>query len=306
MPQWTAGGVRLPHGPYIIGAGVCKNPDTTEIWLQVAPVVSGSYTAETRAGNPGRVVYPQTLESFLEIGFGLNSYGMPNTGFQVAAKQLSKFRSEQPLIVSVAGFSIDEYIEGVQTFNNHTRVSAIELNFGCPNTQGDHPDIMSFNPGAVRKLLEMLCVTVEVKKPIWLKFSPFSNPAELKRMALLVNKFAEDYTLAVVTCNTFPNAYAGDVVDPNNGLSGLSGPAIKEIARGQVRWFKANLDPAIDIIGVGGITTGDDIVDFLDDGAKAVQLTSLPFWAGNPSDFFRQLMDTNTSSRFIERLTDDI
>lgn len=306
MPQWTAGGVRLPDGPYIIGAGVCKNPDTTELWLTVAPVVSGSYTAEARTGNSGRVVYPESLEEFLTLGYGLNSFGMPNMGFKAAATLLSDFRSVQPLIVSVAGFGVAEYIEGVRIFNELRSVSAIELNFGCPNTQGDHPDIMSFNPGAIRKLLEMLCVSVHVTKPIWLKFSPFSNPAELKRMAELVNQFAADYTLAVVTCNTFPNSYGGDVIDPNNGLSGLSGPKIKEFARGQVRWFKAGLDSAIDIIAVGGITTGDDIVDLLEDGAKAVQLTSLPFWAGNPDAFFEQLMNPETSSRFIEHLTDDI
>ncbi len=307
MPQWTAGGVRLPDGPYLMGAGVCKNPVTTKKWLAIAPVVSGSYTAETRAGNQGNVLYPQTLEQFIKDGYGFNSYGMPNLSCAVAAIAFTGKKYEQPLVISVAGFSVDEYINAVQLFVSIDEVSAIELNFGCPNTQGEHQDIMSFNPGAVRKVLEGIVARGLTTKPIWLKFSPYSNPAELKRMADLVNRFADDLLMAVVTCNTFPNSYAGPgKIDPNNGLSGLSGPALKPIALGQVVQFRQHLDTRIDVIGVGGITTGDDVVDFLDAGAKAVQITSLAHWAGDSDTFYEHLLRQETASRFLEHLTDDI
>jgi len=308
MPQWEVGGVKLPHGPYMIGAGVCKTPARTAEWLKVVPVVSGSYTPEQRDGNPGKVVYPESMGDFLRLGYGLNSYGMPNMGFIAAAQQFQNMESEQPLIVSVAGFSIDDYIRGVALFARLPNVSAIELNLGCPNTQGDHPDIMSFNPGAVRKILENLSTLQGgCRKPIWLKFSPYSNPAELKRMAELVNGFNDDLRLTVVTCNTFPNAYAGESkIDPNNGMAGLSGPKIKEEALGQVKQFRQHLAEEIDVIGVGGITTGDDVIDFLAAGATAVQITSLAHWAGDPGRFFEQLLGQETASRFIEHLTDDI
>jgi dihydroorotate dehydrogenase (fumarate) len=308
MPQWKVGGVRLPDGPYMISAGVCKTPARTAEWLKVVPVVSGSYTPEQRDGNPGKVAYPESLEEFLRLGHGLNSYGMPNMGFVAAARQFEVMDQEQPLMVSVAGFSVDDYVRGAALFARLPNVSAIELNLGCPNTQGDHPDIMSFNPGAVRKILETLsALQGGLSKPIWLKFSPYSNPAELKRMAELVNGFKDDLGLTVVTCNTFPNAYAGDrKITPNNGMSGLSGPAMKQIALGQVKQFRQNLAGEIDVIGIGGITTGDHIMDFLDAGAKAVQITSLAHWSGDPGSFFEQLLEQKTASRFMEHLTDDI
>ncbi len=308
MPQWNVGGVKLPDGPYMIGAGVCKTPARTAEWLRVAPVVSGSYTREQRDGNFGKVVYPDSLEEFLRLGYGLNSYGMPNKGFLTAVKQFQKIESKQPLIISVAGFSVDDYVQGAALFGLLPNVSAIELNLGCPNTQGDHPDIMSFNPGAIRKILETLSTLKgELSKPIWLKFSPYSNPAELKRMAELVNSFKDDLRLTVVTCNTFPNAYAGErKIDPNNGMAGLSGPSMKQIALGQVKQFCQHLTEEVDVIGVGGITTGDDIMDFLDAGATAVQITSLAHWAGDPRKFHEHLLLGERSSRFTEHLTDDI
>lgn len=308
MPQWSAGGVRLPHGPYMIGAGVCKTPASTAQWLKVAPVVSGSYTPEQRDGNPGKVVWPETLKEFLRLGYGLNSYGMPNMGFAAAATQFETMESEQPLIVSIAGFSIDDYLRGLADFGKLPTVSALELNFGCPNTQGDHPDIVSFNPELVDRLLGYLAHNKHLTdETIWLKFSPYSNPAELKRMADIVNKYVDNVQLAVVTCNTFPNAYAGSgKIDGNDGMAGKSGPAIKEEAMGQVRQFRQYLDERIDVIGVGGITTGDGVMDFLEAGAKAVQLTSLAHWAGDPQTFFEHLLDNETASRFIEHLTDDI
>ena len=297
---FRVGGVILPHGPFMIGAGVCKNPTATKEWLQVAPVVSGSYTPEQRDGNSGNVVYPDTLEEVRRLGFGLNSMGMPNMGFEMAAKELSTIGFEQPLIVSVAGFSVDDYMNGVKTFSNLQNIDAIELNFGCPNTQGEHPDIMSFNPDAVTKILEGIRVGKMKSKPIWLKFSPYSNPRELQRMAELVNNYNYYFEIAVVTCNTFADAYAGEgKIDPNNGQGGLSGPKLKEAACGQVRAFRRYLDSNIDVIGVGGIFSGEDILDFIDAGAKAIQMTSWPFWAGKPSRFMDEL---TSSKKFMDYL----
>lgn len=306
MPQWNVGGVSLPHGPYMIGAGVCKTPASAEKWLQIAPVASGSYTDLQRDGNSGKVLWPESLEEMLSVGFGLNSYGMPNINFTRAAKLIGQIVASQPLVINIAGFSAEDYMKGFHVFAPLSNVAAIELNFGCPNTQGDHPDIMSFNPTIVREILGGILGN-QHNKPIWVKFSPYSNPAELKRMAELVNSFKDVLCLAVVTCNTFPNAYAGDKkIDPNDGMAGLSGPALKPIAIGQVRQFRQHLDPSIDIVGVGGITTGDDIIDFLDAGATAVQITSLAHWAGDPRSFFGHLLNQETSGRLLEHLTDDI
>lgn len=306
MPQWNIGGIRLPHGPYMIGAGVCKTPARTAEWLKVAPVVSGSYTPEVRAGNPGHVMWPESLEEFLNLGYGLNSYGMPNIGFAAAATQFEAMETEQPLIISVAGFSVDDYVLGVETFSALPNVAAIELNFGCPNTQGEHQTIISFDPDTVWQI--MLGIgRLQIQTPIWVKLSPYSNPQDLQKMAAILNHCVGPQPLAVVTCNTFPNAYAGDNrISPNNGMAGLSGPAMKPIALGQVKQFRQHLDERVDVIGVGGITTGDDIMDFLEAGAQAIQITSLAHWAGDPRSFHEQLLDEKTASHFLESVTDDI
>ena len=302
---YHVGGVSFPNFPIMIGAGACKIPEETRKWLQVAPVVSGSYTPEERAGNEGaHLFFPETEAEFLEKGFGLNSFGMPNMGIAGAVREFSSFKTEQPIIISIAGFSMEDYMNGVSAICKNPDIifAAIELNFGCPNT--GHGKIMSFDP----ELLNALFFELSVRNypiPIWAKLSPYSDPGLLKEVADVMNVNA-DVIDAVVACNTFPNAYAGaENISPNNGLAGLSGPALKPIALGQVVQFRQHLGPKMDIIGVGGITTGNDVIDFFDAGASAVQLTSMPHWSGNPGEFWERLLNPQDGDRLDKHLTDD-
>lgn len=133
------------------------------------PVESDSYTPVQRDGNSGRVLYPETLEEFLAKGGGINSYNMPNMGYKAAA-ELASYAGRQPLLVSVAGFSIEDYLLGSKTFAPLDSVSAIVFNVGCPNS--GHGEIMSFLPRVVNELLTQLSL-VPQPRPIWLKFSPY-------------------------------------------------------------------------------------------------------------------------------------
>ncbi|NQV93324.1 hypothetical protein HQ403_02390 [Candidatus Kaiserbacteria bacterium] len=296
------GGVSLPNAPIMIGAGVCKTPQSTRKWLTVAPVVSGSYTPEQREGNKGnRLFYPDTLDELLKTGKGFNWFGMPNMGFKAAARELAGYRGEQPFVVSVAGFSVEDYLGGVEKFTVVEGVAAIELNFGCPNTK--HGKIMSFDPNSLDTLFRRLGKSVG--KPIWVKFSPYDDTGLLKEVASIVNKSRT--IRAVVTCNTVPNQFAGEGnLSSPNSCGGLSGPAIKQTALEQVTQFRKHLNTEIDVIGVGGITTGNDVIDRLDAGAKAVQLTSLPFWSGNPGDFWEILLDQDTGGRLEAYLNNEL
>ena len=303
MATYRVGGVLLPYAPIMIGAGVCKTPKVAQEWLVVAPVVSGSYTPERREGNKGnQLFYPDTEEEFLKQGFGLNSFGMPNMGFTATAQEFMKYGGENPLIVSIAGFDVGDYVAGVKAFAGVPNIRASELNFGCPNTE--HGKIMSFDLASLEKVfreLKGLSAT-----PMWAKFSPYSDPGLLKEVAHVVNATAS-VVKAVVICNTFPNAYAGKgAISPNNGLAGLSGPALKPIALGQVAQFRQHLNPEIDVIGIGGTITGNDVIDFLDAGAKAVQLTSLPFWSSNPGRFWESLLNADTGDRLEKYLNNEL
>jgi len=302
MSKWKAGGVSFPHGPYMIGAGACKTPESTAKWLEIAPVVSGSYTKEPRLGNEGKVLWPETLEEFLEIGYGLNSYSMPNCGFDAAAKELATISSDQPLIVSVAGFNPQDYVDGVRLFAQHKNISAIELNFGCPNTQGEHAEIISFDFEVLCKILFEIA-GIRTRLPIWVKVSPYSNPSNVAQLADVIDDFKELLNIAIVSCNTLPNSFGGtDKIDANKGRAGMSGKALKPRSLGQIIDLREHLDESIDVIGVGGITTGDDIMDFLDAGASAVQITSLAHWVGDPRSFYDHLLNPETASRFLERM----
>jgi len=77
---------------------------------------------------------------------------------------------------------------------------------------------------------------------------------------------------------------------------------MKPIALGQVRQFRQHLSPLIDVIGVGGAMKANDIVDFLDAGASAVQVTSLAHWAGDPRSFQDRFFAEGTADRFFELL----
>jgi dihydroorotate dehydrogenase (fumarate) len=273
--------------PIMIGAGVCKDPVLTQKWLKVAPVVSGSYTMELRSGNGGdSLFYPDTLEAMLELGYGLNSFGAKNDGVEAALNMFGENKFAHPLIISVAGFSIEDYVLCVEAVSKCIAVSAIELNLSCPNTE--HGKIFSFDLAILEELFKALAPYNQ--KPLWVKLSPYSDPGQLTAVATLISNYRSTIS-AVVTCNTFPSAYAGaSAISPHDGLAGLSGPALKPISLGQVRQFRQQLHPDIAIIGVGGITTGNDVQDFLEAGANAVQVTSLPFWLGEPQKFWDTLL----------------
>lgn len=284
MKDCVVGGVNLPQ-QLLIGAGVCKGPEKTEAWLTQAPVVSGSYTRLPRVGNSGEPrYYPTTYADFKKEGYGLNAFGMQNDGFEAAADTFRTWTTcTHPLIVSIAGFSIEDYLIGIEIFSSVAAVNAIELNLSCPNTEASQ--IWSFSP----KLLERLFVAIAASqptKPLWIKISPYSDPTQLRQTAELVNQFSGTIA-AVVTMNTFPQAFLNkQVIGTTDGFAGLSGPVLKPIALGQVhQWYQA-LDPKIAIIGVGGVVSSDDQREFLDAGAHAIEVTSLAYWLNDPQLFW--------------------
>lgn len=289
------GGITFDSAPIMVGAGASKTPESTEKWLKAAPVVSGSYTREARDGNQGnRLHYPDNISALEKNGFGLNAFGMPNIGFARAASLFSEMTIDQTLIISIAGFSAEEYFEGVEIFSKLSVVSAIECNFGCPNVA--HGKIMSFDINFLEAFFGQL---QESATPIWVKFSPYSDPGLLKEIAALVATYAHKIR-AVVTCNTFPNAHIPETIDVNNGYAGMSGRALHPIALGQVRQFRNILPSDIDIIGVGGITSGFDVANMFDAGASGVQLTSLPFWLPNPNAFFETLFADGVLEKYLD------
>lgn len=277
--------------PIMIGAGLNKNfrnPRQLQQHSQAAAtthgaVVIGSITPRPRPGNNGELFYAGD-------GFTLNAYGMQNDGVE-AMPSVAPFPN---LIVSLAGDTVEDYIVLYDKMWNWGL--GVELNFGCPN-KGNGKRIMSFDPDAMRAVLEhirRLSMRPANQQIIGIKLSPYSDPMLLAEVAEMLSRFEGtlDY---VATCNTFPNAKAyrraprdgkpAIVCETTKDRGGLGGQALREIRLGQIEQFDEALVAAgssIEVVGVGGIRNGLDILESQDSGAVAVQVVSAVTQSINP------------------------
>lgn len=280
--QVKIAGLSLEH-PIMLAAGMVKTREDLRRALNSAAsvIVVGSITVEAREGNRGQVyqLAPQG-------GFSVNSLGLPNLGAEYWREHLPSAMVEthaagKLLIFSGAGFSPADYGVLAQVALQGG-VDAFEANLGCPNVwdKGRQHRIASFEEGLIVDIGERVRDAVgsgRRRMPVWFKMSPFSDPAGLERAAFAVGQLG--YITAVVTSNTFPNATGFDrdgrrLIDPAGGLGGLGGPALKPIGLGQVVQWRALLPARIQVVGVGGISTGQDVVDYFRAGADAVQIAT--------------------------------
>ena len=164
--------------------------------------------------------------------------------------------------------------------------------------------------------------------PVWIKLSPYITEEEreilsqqwaqldFSNVPTVREEFLAEvlhhimtyrhFVRAVVFSNTLPNVIFRDntgkpVTSPNDGKAGLSGAIIKPISQKLVKQARKILPDAIDVIGCGGILTGDDAMDYFQAGASGIQCTSGPFWYGKGSLFFTNLV--SESPRLQEYLT---
>ena len=222
--------------------------------------VSKGTTLEPRPGNPP----PRIWETPSGI---LNSIGLQNPGIDVflentlPALDLKGSR----LVVNVAGAKPEDYIEMARRLNEADAVDALEVNISCPNVACGGI-AYGLDPDSARSLLGSV-VRVS-SKPVIAKLTP--NTSNYVRVALAAQEAGCD---AVSLTNTF----LGMAIDLEterpalaNVKGGLSGPAIRPLALHQVFEVVGAVD--IPVIGMGGITTGNDAVEFLLAGAAAIQV----------------------------------
>jgi dihydroorotate dehydrogenase (NAD+) catalytic subunit len=223
-------------------------------------VVKG-LSREPMAGNPP----PRMFETSAGM---LNAIGLQNIGARAFVTDklplLRKHKNIQ-VVANVFGFTTNDYTETIRILNEGEGIAAYELNVSCPNTK--HGGI-SF--GADPVLLEEVVYVAkkEAARPLIVKLSP--NVTSIPRMARVAAEAGAD---AISLVNTFV-ALAIDAKTRrpriSNVTAGLSGPAIKPIALRMV--YEAAHAVDIPVIGMGGITTGEDVVEFMLAGAAAVQV----------------------------------
>lgn len=326
MKELTIGGV-LMSSPIILGAGVAKHPNQVLSYLDpnapLGAALSGSYTLEERSGNQGNLMWPEDLGGLMQNGFGLNAWGMPNLGLDQALELFPKAPSK-PHLVSIAGFKASDYIAMLTALKSNKHIAGVELNGGCPNT-GHLP--VAYMLDDLAKLLEEVS-KVGFDKPIWLKLSPYMTAHELAWFAQehpsldfantpavsegfvgdLCELLAEypNVLSAIVMTNTVPNVIYDESITVRNAdgsahhKGGLSGPILREHNLKLIGQMVATgITAEIDIIGSGGVMTGDDVLAYLDIGCTGVQCASGPAWSD--VKFFQQLLEE--SERLQEYLS---
>jgi dihydroorotate dehydrogenase (NAD+) catalytic subunit len=241
-----------------VGYGI-EYSEIVDIQMLGAVVCKGT-TLKPREGNP----QPRLVETACGI---LNSVGLENIGVEAMIEEKAPIWAKWrvPVIVNIAGETIDEYGEVAAKLDGIAGVSGIEVNISCPNIASGGIEFGS-NPESAAK------VTAAVKAvsslPVIIKLSP--NVTDIGEIALAVSEAGAD---AITLINTVK----GMAIDINDGRpflgnisGGLSGPAIKPIALYTVYKIAGIVD--IPIIGCGGISCADDALEFLMAGASAVQV----------------------------------
>lgn len=227
-------------------------------------VVIKSTTLEKRPGNEGVRYYMEQVGS-------INSMGFPNQGIRYYCDIIRKLnKHNKPVILSIAGFSEAEFVRLIMIADRYP-FSAFEINLSCPNIVGKN--IFAFDFQTTSSILKK--VRKKTKKIIGIKLPPYSQRSEIQLMTKILLDEGVDF---MTTMNTYPLSCFVDWkseqmrIKPNMGIGGLGGNSIKPISLAQVVLFRQFTEGKLPIIGVGGITSAQDVYEFILAGASAVQI----------------------------------
>ena len=222
-------------------------------------------TVETRRGNPT----PRVAETAAGM---LNAIGLQNPGIEKVLNEELKFLEQYdvPIIANVAGTEEEDYVEVARRISEAPNVKALELNISCPNVKcggiqfGTDPTTAQALTAAVKAVS---------KVPVYVKLSP--NVTNVVEIAKAVEAGGADGI-------TMINTLVGMRLDERtgkpviaNGTGGLSGPAVKPVAIRMV--YDVYKAVSIPIIGMGGISDAQDVIDFFSAGASAVAVGTANF-----------------------------
>ena len=261
---------------------------------RLGAIIVKGLSLEPSGGNPP----PRIVETPCGM---LNAIGLENVGLAAFVKEKLPFlkRLETPIFVNIYGKSVVEYAELAARLNDIEDVSGIEVNISCPNVKsgglafGAYPDSASEVVNAIRDKTE---------KPMMVKLSP--NVTDITQIARSVETAGAD-SISLI------NTLTGMVIDIEtrrpklaNITGGLSGPAIKPVALRMVWQVAQNVK--IPVIGIGGIMTAKDALEFLIAGAVAVQIGTANFINPHATIDIIEGIEAFLIERQIDNLTDII
>ncbi|MFC4617283.1 dihydroorotate dehydrogenase [Camelliibacillus cellulosilyticus] len=232
---------------------------------ELGAIVIKAATREPRFGNPA----PRVAET---PGGMLNAIGLQNPGVdKIIESELPRLTQyDTPIIANVAGGSTDEYVNVAERLSASRMVNALELNISCPNVKEGGIQFGTV-PEVAARLTEKVKAVSSV--PVYVKLSP--NVTNIVQMAKAVEAAGAD-GLSMI------NTLLGMRIDTKTGapvlankMGGLSGPAIKPVAIRMI--YEVSQQVSIPIIGIGGIQSADDVVEFFLAGASAVAIGTANF-----------------------------
>ena len=236
-------------------------------------IVTKSIGLTAREGYPNPTV--------IELDFGiLNAMGLPNPGIKNYYQEISQLKnSKTPIVGSIYGADSKEFIK-LAGLMEDSGVSSLELNLSCPHAKSYGLEL-GCNPKLVKEITSQ--VKDHVNIPVFVKLSPnVTNIVEIAQSA------EEGNADAIVAINTVKAMKIDlEIKKPilSNKIGGYSGKAIKPIGIRCVYEISKNIE--IPIIGVGGVTTGEDAIEYFMAGASAIQIGSAIYYKG--LDIFKEI-----------------
>jgi dihydroorotate dehydrogenase (NAD+) catalytic subunit len=260
---------------------------------KLGAIVVKGLSREPMPGNPP----PRVFETAAGM---LNAIGLQNIGVrEFVSDKLPRLRRHKDVVVfaNVFGSTVEDYLEVIRVLNDGEGIAAYELNVSCPNTEvggisfGSDPDIL-------QELV--FAATRKAERPVIVKLSP--NVTSIPQMAGAAERAGAD---ALSLVNTFvAMAIDAETRKPRiaNVTAGLSGPAIKPIALRMV--YEAAHAVSIPVIGIGGITTATDVVEYMLAGATAVAIGTASFWDPVATENIVQALTNWCIEHRVESITD--
>ncbi len=260
-------GLRLPN-PVMVASGTfgygIEYGEVVDV-QRLGGICCKGTTLRPRIGNPP----PRVTET---PGGMLNSIGLQNPGVDAVIEKYSGIWQgwDVPVLVNVAGESIEDYVEVVRRLDGVPGVAGIELNISCPNV-GKGGLQFAIDRDAARAVTAAVRRTTDL--PLLVKLSP--NVADVRPIARAIEEAGADAISAINTLSGLAVSADRTRAFLGNTYGGLSGPAIKPVALRIV--YEVAQVVSIPIVAIGGVTNIGDVLDFMACGAVAVQVGTAIF-----------------------------
>ncbi|MFH1031650.1 MAG: dihydroorotate dehydrogenase [Chloroflexota bacterium] len=232
---------------------------------KLGAIVCKGTTLKPKAGNP----QPRLAETACGM---LNSIGLQNIGVEALIKEKAPVWAgwSVPVIVNIAGETIDDYARLANQLDGVKGVSGLEVNISCPNVKAGGAEFGASNKSAAEVVKAVREATT---LPLLIKLTP--NTSEIIKVAQAVAKAGADALTLINTLKGMSIDIARRRPLLGNITGGLSGPAIKPVALYMTYEVAGAVE--LPIIGCGGITTANDALEFIMAGATAIQIGSASF-----------------------------